>query len=105
MSSSGPGHDNCNYYDEEGNLLGNWATEWQDTHTEDTDWYDCSAAHSQALNANQKAYAAWWLWSTLAGWQPETSDDTGDDNGESEGDVGDDNGSGGGCFINTLLIR
>jgi hypothetical protein len=25
-------------------------------------------SHSQPLNANQKAYAAWWLWARLAGW-------------------------------------
>ena len=32
------------------------------------DWYSCSSAHSQPLNANRKAYAAWWLWARLAGW-------------------------------------
>ncbi len=47
---------------------GNWATEWQSSHTEGTDWYSCSSAHSQPLNANLKAYAAWWLWARLAGW-------------------------------------
>ena len=46
----------------------NWATEWQNAHTQGTDWYNCSSAHSQPLNANQKAYAAWWLWARLAGW-------------------------------------
>ncbi len=62
-------HDNCNYYASEyGALLGNWATEWQDSHTVGVDWYNCSSAHSQPLNANLKAYAAWWLWATLAGW-------------------------------------
>lgn len=66
-------HDNCNYYSAEGDLLGNWATEWQDTHTENVDWYDCSSAHSQPLNANQKAYAAWWMWACLAGWDSVTS--------------------------------
>ena len=63
-------HDNCNYYDD-GNgttLLGNWATEWQETHEEGVYWYDCSAAHTQALNGNLKAYAAWWLLCRLAGW-------------------------------------
>lgn len=48
----------------------NWALDWQDNHTENTDWYDCDAAHSVALNANMKAYAAWWLWCRLAGWYP-----------------------------------
>jgi hypothetical protein len=62
-------NDNCDYYDGPGgNLLGNWATEWQNSHIQGTDWYDCSSAHSQPLNANRKAYAAWWLWASLAGW-------------------------------------
>ncbi len=47
---------------------GNWATEWQNSHTEGVEWYNCSSAHSQPLNANLKAYAAWWLWARLAGW-------------------------------------
>ena len=47
---------------------GNWAVEWQDSHEEGVDWYNCSSAHSQPLNANMKAYAAWWLWARLAGW-------------------------------------
>ena len=47
---------------------GNWATEWQDSHTQGVDWYDCESAHSKPLNANLKAYAAWWLWARLAGW-------------------------------------
>ena len=46
----------------------NWAIDWQDSHTQGTDWFSCSAAHTQPLNANQKAYAAWWLWARLAGW-------------------------------------
>ena len=62
-------HDNCDYYNSAGGTkLGNWAEEWQNTHTEGEDWYDCGAAHSVSLNANQKAYAAWWLWVRLAGY-------------------------------------
>ena len=62
-------NDNCDYdSDNNGSRDANWAIEWQNTHTEGTDWYDCSSAHSQPLNANQKAYAAWWLWAKLAGW-------------------------------------
>ncbi len=62
-------NDNCDYDSNgDGSLDGNWATEWQDAHTEDVDWYDCSAAHTQPLNGNRKAYAAWWLWAALAGW-------------------------------------
>jgi hypothetical protein len=63
--------DNCDYYDGPGgSRLGNWASEWQVSHVEGRDWYTCSSAHSQPLNANQKAYAAWWLWARLAGWEP-----------------------------------
>ena len=65
-------HDNCDYYGTVGStVLGNWALEWQNTHTEGVDWYSCGSAHSQALNANQKAYAAWWMWARLAGWDGE----------------------------------
>lgn len=46
----------------------NWALEWQESHTEDVDWYQCSSAHSVALNANMKAYAAWWMFARIAGW-------------------------------------
>jgi len=60
--------DGC-YYDGDGNgsREGNWAIEWQDAHP--GQWYSCTSAHSQPLNANLKAYAAWWLWARLAGWQ------------------------------------
>ena len=60
--------DACNYdSDGNGSRDRNWATDWQVSHIEDQDWYTCSSAHSQPLNANHKAYAAWWLWATLAG--------------------------------------
>jgi PKD repeat protein len=58
--------DGCNYDS------GNWAVEWQDAHTEGVDWYSCSAAHTEPLNANLKAYAAWWLWARLGGWDGTT---------------------------------
>jgi hypothetical protein len=62
-------NDNCDYdSDENGSLDQNWAIDWQNSHTINVDWYDCSAAHSQPLNGNLKAYAAWWLWAKLAGW-------------------------------------
>ncbi len=65
-------NDNCDYYESEnGSKLGNWAIEWQNSHVEGIDWYHCYSAHSQPLNANLKAYAAWWLWASLAGWEPE----------------------------------
>lgn len=66
-------HDNCDYYESaQGTLLGNWAVEWQDLHTEGVDWYNCGHAHTQPLNSNQKAYAVWWLWAVLAGWDGST---------------------------------
>lgn len=60
-------NDDCSYYSYAGgSAQGNWATEWQATHTEDVDWYDCDSAHSEPLNANMKAYAVWKLWCELA---------------------------------------
>jgi PKD repeat protein len=47
---------------------GNWAIAWQNSHTQGVDWYNCEAAHTQPLNANLKAYAAWHLWARLGGW-------------------------------------
>ena len=60
---------------------GNWAIEWQNTHIEMTspsdfantepnggEWYQCSPAHTRPLNGNLKAYAAWYLFARLAGW-------------------------------------
>lgn len=62
-------NDACDYdTDGNGSRDGNWALEWQNSHTQGVDWFNCSSAHSQPLNANQKAYAAWWLWARLAGW-------------------------------------
>jgi hypothetical protein len=62
--------DSC-YYDANNdgnpwNDTSNWAIEWQNSHP--GEWYNCEAAHTQPLNANLKAYAAWWLWARLAGW-------------------------------------
>ncbi|MBN2102811.1 DNRLRE domain-containing protein [bacterium] len=62
--------DACNY---DG---GNWAIGWQNSHTQGIDWYSCGAAHSQPLNANQKAYAVWWLWARLSGWSGPSLDST-----------------------------
>ncbi len=62
-------NDNCDYdSDGNGSRDSNWAIEWQNSHTLNTDWYDCNPSHSQPLNGNLKAYAAWWLWARLAGW-------------------------------------
>jgi len=71
--------DNCDYdSDGNGSRDKNWAIDWQNTHTINVDWYDCSAAHSQPLNGNLNAYAAWWLWAKLAGW--DSASDTGNPN-------------------------
>ncbi len=62
-------NDACDYdTNGDGILDGNWAVEWQNSHTLGVDWYYCNSAHSKPLNANQKAYAAWNLWARLAGW-------------------------------------
>jgi len=62
-------NDNCDYdSDGDGSRDKNWALDWQGSHTEGTDWYSCSCAHSQSLNCNQKAYAVWAMWARLAGW-------------------------------------
>ncbi|MBN2665060.1 MAG: Ig-like domain-containing protein [Bacteroidales bacterium] len=62
-------NDNCDYdSNNDGSLDRNWAIIWQNSHTLNVDWYNCTSAHSQPLNANRKAYAAWWLWARLAGW-------------------------------------
>lgn len=61
--------DGCAYdSNNDGTADGNWAIEWQDSHTQGVDWYMCNSAHTQPVNANMKAYAAWWLWARLAGW-------------------------------------
>ncbi|MCE7748195.1 MAG: hypothetical protein GPJ51_07350 [Candidatus Heimdallarchaeota archaeon] len=60
-------NDNCDWNN--GTHSGNWALDWQATHTEGVDWFSCNCAHSQALNGNMKAYAIWWLWAKLAGWE------------------------------------
>ncbi len=53
--------DSCDYDDG-----GNWAIEWQNSHTENVDWFSCSSAHSQPLNANLKTYAMWWMFTMIA---------------------------------------
>ena len=60
-------NDGC-YYDSDGNGSrdANWAVDWQNSHTVNVDWYNCGSAHSQPLNANLKAYAAWALWTSIA---------------------------------------
>ena len=62
-------NDACDYDSNgDGRRDRNWAVDWQTSHTRGVDWFDCPSAHSQPLNANMKAYAAWWLFARLAGW-------------------------------------
>jgi hypothetical protein len=61
--------DSCSYdSDGNGSMDRNWAIDWQNSHTEGVDWFICEPDHTKPLNGNLKAYAAWWLWSRLAGW-------------------------------------
>jgi hypothetical protein len=63
-------NDNCDYDSgRDGVRDANWAIQWQNSHVEGVDWYSCYSAHSQPLNANLKAYAAWRLWATIAVWR------------------------------------
>jgi hypothetical protein len=61
-------NDNCDYTDLFGNSK-NWAIDWQESHVENKDWYNCDAAHSQPLNGNRKGMAAWWMFASIAGWE------------------------------------
>jgi hypothetical protein len=49
--------------------------DWMNAHP--GEWYECSPAHASQyhLLGNRRAYAAWWVWARLAGWQ-EDGDDT-----------------------------
>lgn len=46
----------------------NWSEDWQTANP--GKWYNCSPAHAESAHAmgNMKAYAAWWLFARLAGW-------------------------------------
>jgi len=62
-------NDACDYDSNgDGRRDRNWAADWQNSHAEGADWFACPSAHSQPVNANMKAYAAWWLFARLAGW-------------------------------------
>lgn len=72
--------DEC-WYDSngDGSQDTNWAQDWQNNHAQGVDWYQCGSAHSEPLNANQKAFAAWWLFARLAGWDGTTAVDDGEE--------------------------
>lgn len=78
-------NDGCNYdFDNDGTTEStgdpstptggdkNWAIDWQNSHTVNTHWYNTPVQHSQPLNGNLKAYAAWNLWARIAGWDGES---------------------------------
>ena len=68
-------NDACDYdSDGNGSLDANWARDWQSSHTENVDWYSCGAAHTEPLNANRKAYAAWNLFARIGGWDGVSAD-------------------------------
>ncbi len=61
------GNDHCDYdSDGDGQIDSNWAEEYQNSHEIGMDWYNCYSAHSKPLNANRKAYAAWYMFSKIA---------------------------------------
>jgi len=88
-------NDDCSYL-VNGERTGNWAEEWivgklqmdgeDDTlHNEPNggEWYQCTAEHSHPVNANMKAYAAWYMFAKLAGWKNlVTSIDVQSENGD-----------------------
>jgi VCBS repeat-containing protein len=61
----------CTYYDSAENMtaIGNWALDWQSTHTPGEDWYNVSPKHTKPLVNNLFAYTVWSLFARLAGWK------------------------------------
>ena len=60
-------NDEC-WYDStgDGDRDKNWALAWQGLHSMGVEWFWCTPAHTQAVNGNMKAYAAWWLFTQIA---------------------------------------
>ena len=81
-------NDEC-YYMVDGERTGNWATEWaagkvmmdgeDDVARNEPNggqYYNCSPAHTHAVNGNMKAYATWYLFARMAGWESDTTNQT-----------------------------
>jgi hypothetical protein len=61
-------NDSCGYDSNgDGKIDKNWARIWQDAHP--NEWYPCGPDQTQPLNSNRKAYAAWWMFARIAGWE------------------------------------
>ena len=48
----------------------NFYVDWMNAHEDGTDFFsECSCVHAtQPITCNRIAYAAWWLWARIAGW-------------------------------------
>lgn len=62
-------NDNCDFYDANMNLLGNWASEYCSQYTSSEYCWDCYCSHSLPANCNMKGVAAWWMYAKMAGWK------------------------------------
>ena len=67
--------DNCDYIGADGQRH-NWAQEWCAGNPGQCG--DCSCAHSQCLNCQQKGKAFWWMMARAAGWEGPGGSTTGD---------------------------
>jgi len=61
-------NDNCDYYDEGINYLGNWASEYCMQNPGSEYCWDCYCSHSLPANCNMKGVAVWWMFAKMAGW-------------------------------------
>jgi hypothetical protein len=64
-------NDTCGY-DSNGDskIDKNWARDWQVKNPKK--WYNCGPNEVPPLNSNLKAYATWWMFARIAGWNGST---------------------------------